>query len=586
MLEEIAIRGLGVIDEAVLELSPGLTVLTGETGAGKTMVMTALGLLLGGRADAGLVRPGAKGLSVEGRVRVAPDSAAATRATDAGGELDEANEDQAVLILARSVSAEGRSRAFVGGRSAPAALLGELAEHLVAVHGQHDQQHLRSPSHQRELLDRYAGTDVAKPLAAYRTAYDELREVRARLADITGRVRERAQEADLLRLGLGEIEAVAPERGEDRTLAAEVERLAHADSLSAAASTAHDLLLADPAERAGIDAATLVGDARRAAEAMAAHDPELAALAQRIAEITYLLADITADLSSYASGVEIDPARLQTAQERQAALGRLLRKYGDTVDEVLAWAATGSARLLELDTDTDTTDELRAQEARLRAELGKLASALSGARTKAGNRLAKAVTAELAGLAMPQARFTVAVRQTERGPDGESLEVGGCPVAFGRDGVNEIELLLAPHPGAPERPIQRSASGGELSRIMLAVQVVFAGADPVPTFVFDEVDAGVGGKAAVEVGRRLAKLARNAQVLVVTHLPQVAAFADHHLLVAKADDGRVTRTGVRALDGDDRVRELSRMLAGQENSATARAHAEELLAAAAAGRAG
>jgi DNA repair protein RecN (Recombination protein N) len=558
MLEEIAIRDLGVIDDAVLELGPGLTVLTGETGAGKTMVMTALGLLLGGKADSGLIRAGAPRLSVEGRVRVAPDSAAAARAIEAGGELD-----SDVLILGRTVTAEGRSRAFVGGRSAPVGLLGELAEHLVAVHGQHDQQHLLRPARQRDLLDRYGGEKIAKPLSAYRRTFDELREVRARLAEITSRGRERAQEADLLRLGLAEIEAVAPEAGEDAALATEVERLAHADALRAAATGAHDLLLTD-AERSGTDASSLVGNARRTIEAMAAHDPELADLGRRVAEVAYLLADVTADLASYAASVEVDPARLQAAQERQADLAKLQRKYGDTVDEVLAWGQRGSARLLELDADTDTTTELRADEARLDAQLRTLGAELTKARTKAAGRLAKAVTEELAGLAMAKAKFTVAVRPTD----------------FGRDGADEIELLLAPHPGAPERPIQRSASGGELSRIMLALQVVLAGADPVPTFVFDEVDAGVGGKAAVEVGRRLAALARTSQVLVVTHLPQVAAFADRHLLVAKADDGRVTRTGVTALEGEDRVRELSRMLAGQEDSATARAHAEELLAAA------
>jgi DNA repair protein RecN (Recombination protein N) len=558
MLEEIAIRELGVIEDAVLELGPGLTVLTGETGAGKTMVMTGLGLLLGGKPDAGLIRAGAERLSVEGRVRVDADSAAAARALEAGGELD-----AGVLILARTVTAEGRSRAFVGGRSAPVGLLSELAEDLVAVHGQHDQQRLLRPARQRDLLDRYAGDKVARTLTAYRRSFDELREVRTRLAEITSRGRERAQEADLLRLGLAEIEAVAPEPAEDVTLAAEIERLAHADALRAAATGAHDLLLTD-AERTGTDAATLVGDARRTVEAMAGHDPELAELGKRIAELTYLLADVTADLASYAAGIEVDATRLQSAQERLSDLARLQRKYGDTVDEVLAWAAAGSSRLFELDADTDTTAELRADEARLDAELRANAADLTKARTKAAGRLAKAVTEELAGLAMPKAAFTVAVRPTE----------------FGRDGADEIELLLAPHPGAPGRPIQRSASGGELSRIMLALQVVLAGADPVPTFVFDEVDAGVGGKAAVEVGRRLAALARTSQVLVVTHLPQVAAFADRHLLVAKSDDGRVTRTGVTALTGEARVRELSRMLAGQEDSATARAHAEELLEAA------
>jgi DNA repair protein RecN (Recombination protein N) len=582
MLEEITIRDLGVIESAVLELSPGLTVLTGETGAGKTMVMTGLGLLLGERADAALIRGGAKRLVVEGRVRVAADSPVAVRAAEAGGELDDG-----VLILSRSVAADGgRSRAHVGGRSAPASVLAELAEDLVAVHGQHDQQRLLRPGRRRDSLDRFAGAPVAGALAAYRDTYDRLRRVRAELAEIVGRVRERAQEADLLRLGVAEIEAVAPEPGEDARLGAEVGRLAHADALREAATSAHDLLLADPTAGSGVDASVLVGGARRALEAMAGHDPALGELSARVVEVSYLLADVTADLASYAAGMDVDPQRLAAAQDRQAALAGLARKYGDTADDVLAWASTASDRLLELDRDGDTTLELRAEQDRLRAELARLAGEVSAARTAAAARFSTAVTAELAGLAMPQARLTVEVSQQERflapgEPDPDALLVGGRPLAFTRDGVDEVELLLRAHPGAPDRPLARGASGGELSRVMLAVQVVFADSDPVPTFVFDEVDAGVGGKAAVEVGRRLARLARVAQVVVVTHLPQVAAFADRHLLVEKSDDGLVTRTGVSVLTGEERVRELSRMLAGQEDSESARTHAQELLAVAA-----
>lgn len=595
MLDEISIRDLGVIDDAVLELGPGLTVLTGETGAGKTMVMTGLQLLLGGRGDAALIRGGAERAVVEGRVRVAPDSPVAARAAEAGGELDEG-----VLILSRSIGPDGRSRAHVGGRAAPAAVLAELAEDLVAVHGQHDQQRLLRPGRQRECLDRFAGAAVATPLAAYREAFDGLRRAAAELAAITGRARERAREADLLRFGLAEIEAVGPQPGEDDRLRTEVSRLAHAESLQAAAAAAHDLLRGGDSgsgHDAGSDASSLLGLARRALAGAAGRDPELDDIAKRVAEVAYLLADVSADLASYADGVDVDPARRAAAQERQAALGALGRKYGAdgplvslprssvaqvadgaTTDDVLAWAEASAARLAELDRDADTTEELAAEVAELRAELGTLAAAVSAARAEAAGRFGAAVTAELAGLGMPQARLTAAVTQSVRAPaDQAALPVGDRALAFTRDGVDDVELLLAAHPGAPDRPLARGASGGELSRVMLAVQVVFAGADPVPTFVFDEVDAGVGGKAAVEVGRRLARLARVAQVVVVTHLPQVAAFADRHLLVEKSDDGLVTRSGVRRLEGEERVRELSRMLAGQEDSRTARAHAEELL---------
>ncbi|MGQ0630497.1 MAG: DNA repair protein RecN [Sporichthyaceae bacterium] len=572
MIEELAIRSLGVIEDAVLPLGPGLTVLTGETGAGKTMVMTALGLLLGGKADAALVRTGSAQLVVEARVRVDPEGLVATRAIEAGADLDSAD-DADTLILARTVSPEGRSRAFVGGRAAPAALLAELGEDLVVAVGQHDQQRLLRPGRARETLDRFAGAAVLTPLVAYRRAYEDFTSVTATLHEIAVKARERAQEADLLAFGLAEIAAVDPQPGEDRALAAECERLTHAEGLGAGAATAHRALTGeDPT-----DALTLLGQARRAIDPLAAHDRVLADLGTRLAEASYVLADLAADLASYAGAVESDPARLATAQDRRAELGRLTRKYGATVDEVLDWAVTAAARHGELCADADTAQDLTARQSALRHELTGLAAKISGARRKGAARLGRAITAELAGLAMPHARIEVALSDRE---SDDGLAIAGRTMNFGRHGIDDVELLLSPHPGAPPRPIGRGASGGELSRIMLAVQVVFAGADPVPTFVFDEVDAGVGGKAAVEVGRRLARLARSSQVLVVTHLPQVAAFADAHLLVAKSDDGAVTRTGVTQLTGEDRVRELSRMLAGQEDSATARAHAQELLAAA------
>ncbi|MFJ2566728.1 MULTISPECIES: DNA repair protein RecN [unclassified Streptomyces] len=572
VLEEMRIRSLGVIDDAVVELSPGFTAVTGETGAGKTMVVTSLGLLLGGRADPALVRIGAGKAVVEGRVTVPADASAAVRAEEAGAELDDG-----ALLISRTVSAEGRSRAHVGGRSVPVGLLAELADELVAVHGQTDQQGLLKLSRQRQALDRYAGDAVAAPLAKYAGAYRRLRAVTAELDEITTRARERAQEADMLRYGLDEIAGVEPRAGEDTELAEEAERLGHAEALSSAASAAHAALAGDPEDPEGIDATTLVAGAQRALEAVRSHDPALATLADRIGEIGILLGDVAGELAGYADNLDADPLRLAAVEERRAALGALTRKYGEDVSAVLTWAEQSAARLTELDGDDERLGELTAERDALRAELGGLAQALTDARTEAAERFAAAVTAELASLAMPHARVSFDLRQTE---DPEGVEVGGRTVACGPAGADEVELLLAPHPGAPPRPIAKGASGGELSRVMLAVEVVFAGTDPVPTYLFDEVDAGVGGKAAVEIGRRLARLARSAQVVVVTHLPQVAAFADRQLLVEKTNDGSVTRSGVKVLEGEDRVRELSRMLAGQEDSQTARAHAEELLAAA------
>ncbi|MCQ4210904.1 DNA repair protein RecN [Streptomyces longispororuber] len=568
------IRSLGVIDDAVVELSPGFTAVTGETGAGKTMVVTSLGLLLGGRADPALVRIGAKNAVVEGRVAVPAGSTAATRAEEAGAELEDG-----VLLVSRTVSAEGRSRAHLGGRSVPVGVLAELADELVAVHGQTDQQGLLKQGRQRQALDRYAGDAVAVPLAKYATVYRRLRAVSNELDEITTRARERAQEADLLRFGLDEVAAVEPREGEDVELAEEASRLGHAEALASAAAVAHAALAGNPEDPEGVDATTLVGGAFRALEAVRSHDPALATLAERIGEVQILLTDVAAELAGYADDLDADPLRLAAVEERRAALTALTRKYGEDVSSVLAWAEASSARLLELDGDDERIGELAAERDALRGELGALAQELTNARTEAAARFAAAVTEELASLAMPHARISFDIRQTAT-EAADGVEVDGRTVTAGPHGVDEVELLLAPHPGAPPRPIAKGASGGELSRVMLAVEVVFAGTDPVPTYLFDEVDAGVGGKAAVEIGRRLAKLARSAQVVVVTHLPQVAAFADRQLLVEKTNDGSVTRSGVTVLEGEDRVRELSRMLAGQEDSETARAHAEELLAAA------
>lgn len=609
MLEEVRITALGVIDDAVLELSPGFTVVTGETGAGKTMVVTGLGLMFGGRADPARVRPGADRATVEGRLRVDPQGRVAGQVTEAGGELDD---DGATLLLSRSVSAEGRSRAYAGGHSVPVSLLTYLADDLVAVHGQADQQQLLRAGRQRDALDRFGGPALAAAATGYLRVYQQHRDVAAELAELTSLARARAQEADDLRRGLAEIERLEPVEGEDAELRTEEDRLANADALHSAAMVAHDALLGDPASGSYDlpDAVSLLGTASQALDAVASHDPALAGLAARLNEASYLVSDAGAELASYLQSVEADPARLAAVQERRAELTRLIRGYGQAVPPppppppdpapagaasdgasdpagdpatpdpdstpggdlaaVLAWARQAATRLAELDGDDDRISGLAAEVDRLAAGMAERAGQLTALRKEAAERFAAEVTTELAALAMPHAQVTVAVTAQDE---------------YGPHGVDDVELRLAAHPGAPALPLAKGASGGELSRVMLAIEVVFAGADPVPTFVFDEVDAGVGGKAAVEIGRRLARLARLAQVIVVTHLPQVAAYADTHLVVQKADDGRVTRSGVTRLDDAGRVTELSRMLAGLEDSAFGRAHAGELLSAAAAERA-
>jgi DNA repair protein RecN (Recombination protein N) len=579
MLEELRLRGLGVIDDALLELGPGFTAITGETGAGKTMVLTGLGLLLGARADPGLLRRGAPRLEVEGRLRVAETSPVVSRVADAGGTLDAGS-----LIIARTMGPDGRSRAHVGGRSVPVGLLGEIADELVTVHGQADQRGLLRPATQRAVLDHYGGRPVSAALARYRDLFARVSTLQGQLLEVTSRRRERMQEADLLRLGLAEIDQADPRSGEEETLRAEIERLAHADALRLASTQARTLLAgADPAEGGG--ALDAVGGARRALEEVQGRDPALDTLAGRLAEVAYLLADTSADLGAYANAVEADPARLEAAQQRLAVLRQLTRKYAADIDGVLEWAGEARQRLGSLDGDDERVEQLTAEHAALLATLAEAASALSGARQTAARRLATAATTELGALAMSGARLSVEVRQR---PDPGGLLVHGLAggparVAFGASGIDDVEILLTARRDAEPRPLQRGASGGELSRVMLALEVVLAGSDPVPTFVFDEVDAGVGGQAAVEVGRRLAMLAGNAQVIVVTHLPQVAAFADRHIVVRKSDRG-AGATSVETVAGAARVEELSRMLAGLPDSELGRSHAEELLAVATAAK--
>ncbi|MDT4960436.1 MAG: repair protein RecN [Pseudonocardiales bacterium] len=584
MLEELRIRGLGVIDDAVLPLGRGLTVVTGETGAGKTMVVTGLLLLFGGRADAARVRSGAERASIDGRLEIDADSPAAQRARGAGGDLD----DGTGLVLRRDVSAAGRSRAYVGGASVPVAVLGELAERLLAVHGQADQLRLTRPGQQRAALDRFAGVDLAE----YAKSFERWRAAAATLADRTARAGELRREADLLAYGIAEIDAAAPQPDEDVELGALASRLAHADGLRLAARTAHDALLGDPDDPAADvgDAGSLLGVARRALEQQAGADPELDALAIRLTELSALTADTGADLLRYGEGLDADPDRLAQIEARRAVLGDLARKYADPphagIAAVLDWVEQARARLADLDVSDEALAALQAARDDAEAETTRRALALTGQRLAAAAQLGTAVTAELAGLAMPSAQLTVEVSPRSVAAGGLTLHIDGAAVGAGPDGADEVDFVLRPHAEAPPLPIGRGASGGELSRVMLALEVCLAGTDPVPTMVFDEVDAGVGGRAAIEVGRRLARLARDHQVIVVTHLPQVAAYADRQIVVDKplsAQMQHVTASDVRIVTGEDRITELARMLAGSDSS-TAREHATELLASAAADR--
>jgi DNA repair protein RecN (Recombination protein N) len=577
VLEELRITGLGVIDDTTLKLTSGMNVITGETGAGKTMVVTGLGLLFGGRADAGRVRADPGRAVVEGRLRLRGPLADAVRQriTEAGAEID----DDGSVLLSRTVTIEGRSRAHVGGRSMPVAMLSEVGDQVLAVHGQSDQLRLLRPSEQRASLDRFAGPEHEKLLETYREAYTRWRAVVEDLADRRRNARARTQEADLLKLGLDEISRVDPQPGEEEELRAEVQRLEHAEGLRVAAATAAQALAGGAEATDDIpDAAQLLGTARRTLEGQAAIDQSLADLAARLEEAATLIGDVSSELSAYLMSLDADPARLEQIYERRAALRGLTRKYADDIDGVIAWATNARERLAALDTSDELLEELDRERQRIAAQVGEFAARLTAARSEAAVRFSEAVSVELAGLAMPHARVEVAVVPRTVGKDEPTVAHDGADLPVGPDGADEVELRLLAHPGAPALPLQKGASGGELSRVMLAIEVVFAGAGGPETLVFDEVDSGVGGTAAVEIGKRLARLARSHQVLVVTHLPQVAAFADRHLVVAKDTGGAITTSGVRIVEETERARELSRMLAGLPDSDLGIAHAEELLA--------
>lgn len=571
MLRELHIRDLGVIEDATLPLDPGLTVVTGETGAGKTMVVTGIGLVLGGRADPGLVRAGRDEAVVEAELELAAEHPARVRAAEAGAVSDEPE-----LILARTVSAAGRSRAHVGGRRAPIATLTDLAEDLVAVHGQADQWRLRRPGQHRALLDAFGGEAVAGPAGEVAELFSAWQEAKGELTDLVDGERTRLQELELLTHQLEQIDSVDPTPGEDDELSRESELLGHAEDLRTGADAAHRLL-SDPDDFAGGDAVGRIARAGEELMRLTEHDPRLADLHRRLGEVGVLAADLAGELSGYAADIEADPARLGAVEQRRATLTELTRRYGEDIDAVLAHRDTARERLLALEGADERIEELTARVDDLAGRLSAAVGRLTNARTAAAGELATTVEGELAQLGMGGARVEIAVEpRTDDagpklpGPDGDQR--------VSADGVDQVEIRVAANRGSEPRTVTKAASGGELSRIMLAIEVATAGSGraQVPTFVFDEVDAGVGGRAGLDVGARLAALARTSQVIVVTHLAQVAAHADRHLVVHKSHDEQVTSSDVRVVDGDDRLGEISRMMGGGDTD-VGLTHARELL---------
>ena len=565
MISELRITDLGVISEATIEPHPGLTVVTGETGAGKTMIVTGLGLLLGSRADPKAVRTGADRARIEGAFQLT-DPALAERVAAVGAELEDGPDGVREVLVARDVTPAGRSRAYLGGAQVPVGVSADITADLVTIHGQTEHVRLAEADRQRQLLDAFAGPAALDPLGHYGTLWGEARSARAELTRLRAESQSRAREADLLRFGLSEIDRVGPQPGEDAALAAEAVRLQTADDLRLAAQAAMVALAGSDDEAGGVLAA--LHDARRALEPAGRQDEKAAALGARLTETGYLLTDLTADLARYLDDLDSEPGRLEQIAERRHQLAALTRKYGTTCDEVLAWSAESATRLGQLESSDDRIAELTARLEELDAELAGLAARISTARREAAGRFSALVQTELAALAMPHATLSFETRVAEPGP-------------YGGD---QVDLLFSAHPGSEPRSLGKVASGGELSRIRLALEVVLAAGREPRTLVFDEVDAGVGGKVAVEIGRRLAALARHTQVVVVTHLAQVAAFADRHYVVVKSDDGRVTTSGVRAVSDADRAAELARMMAGLETTESALAHAGELVQLASASR--
>ena len=552
MLTELRLNSLGVVAEAVLPLGPGLTALTGETGAGKTMIVAGLGLLLGARADASLVRNGQDRALVQGRWEVDEIMADAVEAL--GGDLDDGVE----LSTLRQVSSQGRSRATVGGAQVPVSTLAGLLAELATIHGQSEQVRLSSPERQRELLDAFAAPAA---LEDYRRDFAEYRRITEELARLEAEAMNRAREIDVLRFGLEEIAAVNPQEGEDEALAAEAVRLADADDLKALAMTARGALSGSEEDLDTPSVLGLVGVARKALETLSERDPGPTDLARRITETNYLLTDLAQDVAGYAADLVADPLRQEAVADRRGQLATLTRKYGNDVAEVLEWAERATGRLAELDGADDQIEELRKRAAVLDEALDSAAARISRARKEAAGRLAKLASAELTALAMPHARLEFAVTKAPRGPHG----------------ADRIELVFTANPGSVPGPLGKIASGGELSRVRLALEVVLAGQSPGHTFVFDEVDAGVGGAVGLEIGRRLKRLAADGQVIVVTHLAQVAAFADQHFLIAKSSDGQVTTSDVTPLGEEERAAELARMMSGSGESDAGLRHAKELL---------
>lgn len=558
MLRELRIADFALIDELRVEFWPGFNVLTGETGAGKSILIDALGLALGARGEPEQIRTGADEAVVEAAFDVNGAEARAVL-----GEAGIACPEDEFVAVRRQLLREGKSKAYLNGRLSSSAVLRALGELLVEVHGQHQGALLTQPHRQRLLLDAYAGLETA--VASFRALYQRRQALREELEAWRSDERVKAQRLDLLQHQCREIAAARLSDGEEEALVQERTVLAHAEKLHAAAHLGYEGLYAQEGSVAGRLAA-IVSKLREAS----AIDPRLARVVEACEAAAVSLKDAAMELRDYREAVAFDPERLERVEARLHEIGKLKRKYGSSVAEILAFAASAEAEVQRLAGAEERMRDLDAELASIEAQLGQGAISLTARRRAAASRLAAAVREELRALKMEKASFAVEVRPRE-GPGG---------VRFDASGADEVEFLIAPNPGEELKPLGRIASGGELSRVMLAVKAILAAADRTPTLIFDEVDVGIGGALAEVVGQKLWLIARQRQVLSITHLPQIAAFADRHLAIAKRIRGERAETAVRVVDGDDRVREIARMLGARGRSETPLQHAQEILEAA------
>ena len=564
-LEEISIRGLGIIDQSILEFSTGLNVLTGETGAGKTMILTALNLVLGGKSDSALIRHGSERLVTSAQFSLS--SMLTEIATNAGADVEDGT-----LILTRSVNPDGKSKAVAGGTPVPASTLSTLADHLVEIHGQSANHQIVKPARQRELLDRFGGETVKASLDEYSRKFSVYGDLKERIVAMKTSASKRGSEVAALEEFVQEWNKLKVVRGEYSSTQEELTKLSSVEELRVATTGASSEI-----ESEGGGARSNLNQARKFLDSVKGKDPSLDQIAMTLSESYFLLDDASRDLASYVARLEADPERVNVLHERLAQIRTFLKRWGGPLSpdenllELSGKAKNAKAMIQDLQGGDSRIEELEKELQLAKKDLLKAASGLSLARKVAAKNLSTKVTTEIHSLSMPHTTFIITVNS----PDYNGLLKESDFTSFGCD---EILMQIQSHIDGPLVALGKGASGGEMSRIMLALEVVLAQSFPVGTYIFDEVDAGVGGKAAIEVGRRLHELAKHTQVIVVTHLPQVAAWAQTHFVVRKNSDGSVTQSDVEKLDGQGRIEEIARMLAGLEESASAREHAAELLA--------